>query len=125
MLFHLSALLTVDFVNVILFFSNVFHFIKNFHFDLFPLFSTIVCTNCRDFFAILSCTCGFWIYFFAMEPNLCTAKFNFYEFDKCFFTFSSDKQKILDRLIFQLSCSRFFQSCFENCWFCFFLQCLQ
>ena len=58
--------------------------------------------------------------FFAIEPNLCTAKFSFYDFDKCFFTFSSDKQQILDRLLFQPSCSLLFQSCFEICCFCFF-----
>ena len=71
-----------------------------FHFSLL-LYAIIVVI----FFAILSCTRGSWIQFFAIEPNLCTAKSSFFDFDKCFFTFSSDKQQIIDRLIFQPSCS--------------------
>ena len=123
--FYISALPTVDFVNVILFFYKVFQFMENIHFHLLPLFSTIVCANCPDFVAILSCTRGTWVLFFAIEPNLCTVKFSFYDFDKCFFTFSSDKQQILDRFFFNRlvpDCSSLVS---KFAVFVFFLHCLQ
>ena len=103
--FYISALPAVDFVNVILFFYNVFQFMENIHLIFFHFFLLLYALIVVILFAILSCTRGSWIHFFAIEPNLCTAKFSFFDFDKCFFTFSSDKQQIIDRLFFQPSCS--------------------